>query len=45
MGVLNSFCQGEGGQAWNWLIHKDFYLLTLLPRGGDFLAHGCLITT
>ena len=27
------------GQAWNWLIHKDFYLLTLLLRGGGVLAH------
>ena len=32
------FARGDG-QAWNWLIHKDFYLLTLLPRGGGFLAH------
>ena len=31
------FARGNG-QAWNWLIHKDFYLLTLLPRGGGFLA-------
>ena len=32
-------------QAWNWLIHKDFYLLTLLPSGGVLSGPYRLIIT
>ena len=36
--MSGDFARGDD-QAWNWLIHKDFNLLTLLPRGGGFLSH------